>query len=338
MKDQVAILQLMQTKGVGRRTLERALSKLGQDGRTPADLVVASVDELSQFGLKPDTARALASGRNSAERLAEELNRRGIQMLVRGTAGYPARLNLVLANQAPPVLFVAGNLALLERKGVAFCGARHASEEGLRLTQEVARHLAERRVNVVSGHAHGVDLTAHVAALAGGGTTALVLPEGILRFQAKPALAELLGDDNVVVVSEFSPRLPWSVGNAIQRNATVCGLADVVLVIEAGQTGGTYAAGQMALKLHQPMFVVAFPQPPESAAGNALLLRQGAQPLRCEAGDEPDLSGVFQALERNTESKVGHRRTGVQPAIVQGGLFNDTREPEGLPSPGGSST
>ena len=58
------------------------------------------------------------------------------------------------------------NRALLERPAVAFCGARDASEGGLGATQAGAALLAAEGVNVVSGYASGVDLTAHVAALA----------------------------------------------------------------------------------------------------------------------------------------------------------------------------
>jgi len=328
MNDQVAILQLMQTKGVGSRTLARALSKLTEEGRSAAELVAASADELMQFGLKPHAARAVATGRGTAEKIAEELDSRGVRMLVRGYPEYPARLSRVLADEAPPVLFVAGNPALLERRAVALCGARDASEDGLRLTDEAARRLAARGTNVVGGHANGVDLTAHGGALAAGGTTTLVLAEGVLRFQAKPGLAELLGDDNFAVVSEFPPRLPWSVGNAMQRNATVCGLADVVLVIEAGQTGGTFAAAEKALALRQPLFVVEFSQPPASAVGNAILLRQGAQPLRYETGSEPDLTAVYQALEGNRAPVGGHGRRGGTSAIVQGSLFGEAEEAE----------
>jgi DNA protecting protein DprA len=328
MTDQVAILQLMQTKGVGTRTLARTLLKLSEEGRSASELIAASADELMQFGLKPEAARAISTGRDTAEQVAEELERRGVRMLVRGSPEYPSRLSRILANHAPPVLFVVGTPALLERKAVAFCGARDASEDGLRLADEAARRLAARGINVVSGHANGVDLTAHGGALAAGGTTTLVLAEGVLRFQAKPGLAELLGEDNFVVVSEFPPRLPWSIGNAMQRNATVCGLADVVLVVEAGQTGGTFAAGEQALELRQPLFVVEFVRPPASAAGNAFLVRQGAQPLRCETGTELDLTAVYQALERNREPADGRGRKGGTSPVVQRDLFDDPEEAE----------
>src|SRR5262249_15423980 len=150
---------------------------------------------------------------------------------------------------------------------------------------------------VVSGHAQGVDETAHRAALAAGGQTVLVLPEGILRFRARASLAGYLSDDNAVVISEFPPKLPWSVGNAMQRNRTICGLVHALIVIEAGTSGGTWEAGQSALELGVPLLVLDFPNPAPSGLGNPLLLRQGGRPLPCHPAEPPDLSLLLEALE-----------------------------------------
>src|SRR5262245_48528487 len=108
------------------RQLPRRQTSSSDWGKT-----TASADQLTQFGFKPDAARAITAGRDTAEKVAEELERQGVQMLVRDSPGYPARLSRIPMDQAPPVLFAAGNLALLERKAVPFCGARDASEDGL---------------------------------------------------------------------------------------------------------------------------------------------------------------------------------------------------------------
>lgn len=317
MSERTAILQLMQTRGVGPRTLAQTLVRLAREGRSAADLVDAPADELTAlYGFKPDVARTLGNAQRQAEELAEELERHDVRMLVRGTADYPARLTRVLGTDAPPVLFLAGTPALLERKAVSFSGARDASEEGVRLTQRLAQLLVRHEVNIVSGHANGVDLTAHCATLHAAGTTTLVLAEGILRFRAKPGLAELLDEGNHVVVSEFTPRQPWSVGNAMQRNRTSCGLADAVVIVEAGETGGTYAAGQAALELRQPLFVVAYSDPPASARGNAALIRQGGRALHCRTGGDPDGTPLLQLLEE----QVGAAEVQTRP--VQRELFD----------------
>src|SRR5205807_478401 len=110
------------------------------------------------------------------------------RLLLRRDSTYPSRLNLILADKAPPVLFIAGSPSLLGQRGVGFCGARDASEEALRCTELLAKDMARQGLLVVSGHANGVDEAAHRAALTVGGTTALVLPEGILHFRPRPSL------------------------------------------------------------------------------------------------------------------------------------------------------
>jgi DNA processing protein len=150
---------------------------------------------------------------------------------------------------------------------------------------------------VVSGNAAGVDETAHRAALDADGHTALVLPEGILRFRPRSSIGEMLAGDNAVIVSEFSPKLPWSVQNAMQRNRTICGLVHALIVIEAGTSGGTWEAGQAALSLGVPLFVLDYADPAPSGKGNPLLLRKGGRPLPCRPGESPDLTLLLHSLD-----------------------------------------
>src|SRR5205807_344482 len=88
-----------------------------------------------------------------AERLRDRLEQHDIGLLIKGTASYPARLRKV-KEFAPPVIFARGNRTLLDRTTVAFCGSRHASERGLRLTEAVAAALAGQQANVLSGYAN----------------------------------------------------------------------------------------------------------------------------------------------------------------------------------------
>ena len=82
-----------------------------------------------------------------------------------------------------------------------------------------------------------------------------------------------------------------------ERNRTICGLVHAMIVIEAGTTGGTWAAGQAALELGVPLFVLDFPNPAPSGEGNPLLLKKGGRPLPCRPGEPPDLSLLVQALD-----------------------------------------
>lgn len=304
------LLQLMQTKGLGPRSLARLLDLLAQHELSLREFVAMAPEAMvSRYGLTEEQASAIHSSGQSALQLAETLEQRHIRPVLRGTSSYPARLQSVLGDKAPPALFLAGSSTLLQRRGVGFCGARDASAEALRCTEQVAFALTEQGLQVVSGHAHGVDETAHVAALRAGGQTILVLPEGILQFRPRPSISELLTEDNSLVVSEFPPRVPWSVANAMQRNRTICGLVHALIVIEAGTSGGTWEAGQAALKLGIPLFVLDFSNPAPTGQGNPLLLRKGGRPLPCRPGEPPDLTLLLQALDLHVPKAQSVQRT-----------------------------
>ena len=296
------ILNLLLAKGVGTKTLSDIVDKLVARGLSPDD---TGIDVLAdELHWRAELRANVHSVQEQADLLAEQIERQNIRILVRGFDPYPQKLIRLLGKDAPPVLFAKGNLALMEAKAVGFCGSRHASAKGIHVAGESARQLGEKGINVVSGYAKGVDLTAHCAALDAGGTTTIVLAEGILHFNAKREIKALLNDVNYLVVSEYSPRLPWAARNAMQRNRTIIGLSDAMIVVESGTTGGTFACAEAALELQHPLFVVEYAVPAESAGGNQQFLSQGAQPLRGDRHGRPILTKVFDTLGTEPASEV----------------------------------
>ena len=292
------ILALLLTKGLGPKGVGRIVS-VASDQDSHIDLSSMSTNKItSHLGVKPDIADQIPSSIKKADELLNEFESTGIRILVKGRDGYPERLARTLKEEAPLLLFARGNIKLLAEKAVGFCGSRKASEKGLAVAGECSRELAKRHINVISGYAHGVDLAAHRAALEAGGVTTFVLAEGILHFKLKSDVKDLITEDNHVVVSEYMPRLPWLARNAMQRNKTICGLSNAVVVIESGLKGGTFEAGKAALSLKRPLFVAEYAQPAESAEGNAYFLRQGARFLRKKNG-AAYLDELFQAVERD---------------------------------------
>jgi DNA protecting protein DprA len=318
------ILQLMQTRGLGETTLRKLLAQTGSDIDELRALVEQDpVDLESKRGLSRKVAAGVEDAREDAARIAEELERHDVKMLVWGTPAYPERLMRVLRDSAPPVLFMRGSLAALERTSVAFAGSRKSSEKGVQTTRDSAARLAEAGINVVSGYAQGIDIAAHHSALFSGGITTAVLAEGILHFKGKVQIANLITDENFLVISEFPPRLPWTARSAMQRNRTICGLSNVLIVVEAGESGGTLAAGKTALELGLPVFAVNYERPPESARGNATLIELGAMPIGKDSEGKPSLERVFSTLESNAAYSQKNADDHV-PLIRQQELFNLT--------------
>ena len=169
---------------------------------------------------------------------------------------------------------------MLKKKKIAFSGSRKASEKGLWITRDCVKQLAtDKDVCIVSGYAAGIDITAHYSALNDGLSTIIVLPEGISHFAIHKELLPVWDLDRVLVISEFFPNDKWLEGRAMQRNKTIIGLCDAIVVVEAGEKGGSLDAGKQTLQLGKKLFVPRYAQPPVSALGNAQLLQGGAQPL-----------------------------------------------------------
>lgn len=203
---------------------------------------------------------------------AEELCARGVSAVLLSSAEYPKLLSTLRG--APPSLLYMGPPDLMVTPSVGMCGSRNASSQGLRAAGACGEVAASLGLTVVSGYARGVDMSAHISALSAGGTTVIVLPEGIDRFRVKRGLlADVWDTKRALVVSQFAPTRPWSAGAAMARNSVIIGLSQALVVVEAQDRGGTLAAGKKALDLNRRVVALEFSQVPP---GNAMLLQRGA--------------------------------------------------------------
>ena len=210
----------------------------------------------------------------------ETLKEQNIRILTIGDSNYPNRMISALNNKPPALLFAKGDISFLDKPCLGFCGSRKASEKGLKTAWDCADQMARKGVNIISGYTSGVDMTTHKAALEAGGTTTLVLAEGILNFRIKRELRDIFDESRVLILSEFLPGLPWSVHNAMQRNYTICSLSQIMILIEAGKKGGSISAGRTSLAMGRSLFAPVYEGMPESASGNRILLSQGAHGIK----------------------------------------------------------
>ena len=160
-------------------------------------------------------------------------------------AGWPEQLRVLGGS-----IDLHGDAGLLMVAGVGLCGSRDASDDGIALARAAGVAAAELGAPLVSGYARGVDTAGHVGALAAGGSTIAVLPEGIARFRLRAEYRELGSalDDGLTVVSPFDREAGWSVQRAMGRNGLICALSAVLVVVEPGESGGTIAAAREALR------------------------------------------------------------------------------------------
>lgn len=188
-----------------------------------------------------------------------------------------------------PWVFYRGDLTILDRVTVGFSGQREAGEHALAITTSLASAAAFAGYAVVSGGARGVDMAAHTAALASGGTTAVILPQGLSTWVPPRELRRSQYADRVVAVSEDVPWEPWNTESAMRRNRMIVDLSRIFSVPQAGTSGGGFSTGKYALKQHQVTYV---PDLGASYPGNRLLLQLGARLLSFDDGG-PDLERML---------------------------------------------
>ncbi len=213
--------------------------------------------------------------------LAEQLAQNQVHMLTVLDKDYPALLKTSLKpEQAPPILFYAGDLRILERKAIAIIGSRNASEESLDFTHAVARYCAGQGANVISGNARGVDRAAYEGAIASEGCTTVVLPHGMRKLSGAQmrALVPRIESGQALILSQFHPDAQWVVSRAMERNKVVTGLAQVVIVTQSDVQGGTWEGANGALKQHRPLYV-RLPTGDTALPGNSALIEKGGRPL-----------------------------------------------------------
>jgi DNA processing protein len=258
-------LRLARTDTVGPISFRRLLERHGS--------ATAAIDALPNLAQRAGRAFAVPS-RRDAEREIAFVERLGGRMLVWGDDAYPPLL--AQTEDAPPVLGVLGDPALLSRDAVAVVGSRNASANGRSLAESLGAALAEAGLAVVSGLARGIDAAAHAGALATGATIAAVAGGLDVPYPPEHAALQQRIAEAGCVVSEAPPGTAPQARHFPRRNRIIAGLALGVVVVEAAPRSGSLLTARLALEAGRELFAVpGSPLDPRCRGSNGLL-RDGA--------------------------------------------------------------
>ena len=274
---------------MGPKTLASVAKILATENLNPEMLPLNQSDLASQVPAlaKIFNGKIRAEDSQAVSDQYEALKKHGISIIYPGHPDFPPQLL-----EISPMLFVKGQQKRLMSESVTIVGARDVSDKGIHITKNLAGELVGNGINIVSGYAEGVDLEAHLGALAAGGTTTLVLSDGIKHLRQKSAFKKFNWDRDVLAVSQFDPDAKRHLWYALARNQLVCGLSKTVVVIESGperdahgKMSGTFCTAKTALDMNLPLFVLnpnCLDNPPK---GNADLIALGGYSLDSERTD-----------------------------------------------------
>ncbi len=240
----------------------------------------AAPEQLTGAGLGPKLVERIVQARRGAdlERIADGIERQGIQVLTWEDESYPSRLKEI--EQPPPVLYVRGEYLPEDVFAVAIVGTRRVTPYGRQVTEELAGYLGANGLTVVSGLARGVDALAHSSSLQSGGRTLAVLGSGVDRIYPPEhrALAEKIMERGALV-SDYPPGTAPDASNFPPRNRIISGLSLAVVVIEAGETSGALITAEFAAGQGREVFAVPGNILAPQSKGTNRLIQHGAQPL-----------------------------------------------------------
>jgi DNA processing protein len=282
-------LRLARTTNIGPITFRRLMARF-----TNAGEAIRALPDLLRRGGRDEAPRLPT--RAEAEDEIAALARLGGRFLALGEPGYPAPLAAI--EDAPPLIALRGDPAILERPAVAIVGARNASAAGRHLAETIARDLGPHGLVVVSGLARGIDAAAHQGALASGTVAVFAGGVDVVYPPEHGDLAAAILENGGAVLSEMPLGTEPQARHFPRRNRLVSGLSKGVLVVEAALKSGSLSTARFALE--QGREVMAVPGSPldPRCKGSNHLLREGAGLVECAAdllahlGFDPHLSGA----------------------------------------------
>jgi DNA processing protein len=283
--DSQSILALLNTPGLGRRSVQQILAKnVASDLCLPRELRDLLLESRSSKTASVPSIVDFERGCSEATRVIEEAENQGIKIISSDESRFPSQLRSI--PDPPVVLYVKGDLSALCQPAVAVVGTRDPTSFGAATAERLGANLGTKGFVVISGLALGCDTAAHEGCLQARGITVAVLAHGL--DSVYPGKNRTLANSIVdcgggALVSEYPPGTKPRASYFVERDRLQSALSLGVIVIETDVEGGTMHTAGFAVKqqrrlaclVHPPKFAAS-----DKARGNQVLIKaSGAFPL-----------------------------------------------------------
>ena len=199
----------------------------------------------------------------------------------------------------PPVLLqYIGSIERINSavKNIAIIGSRKATGYGRRAAYDLGYNLSKYNVNIISGLAYGVDVYAHMGTIDGGGFPVGVIGNGIDQVYPRENEETYINvkKKGVLLTEEFlfSKPAPYKFP---MRNRIISGIADAIVVIEAGEKSGSLITANYGLENGKTILALPGNVYSEMSKGSNKLIKEGAFLL----DSYRDLVDIFNLKEKN---------------------------------------
>ncbi len=254
MSDLLHKIAITKIPGVGAVTARQLIAFCGG----VKNVFDASKKELLAIpGIGPVMAKTIVN-KTTFDEAEEELiflEENDIQTLFYLDRNYPQRL--VHFSDSPILLYFKGNVSLNHPRTVGIVGTRKPSEQGKIICEELIEDLKEYNVQIISGLAYGVDITAHKKSLAMDIPTIGCLGHGLhMTYPAKHKSVAKQMTQKGGLLTEFNSKQKPDGPHFPMRNRVIAGLCDALIVVETARRGGSMITAEIANQYHKDVFAI----------------------------------------------------------------------------------
>jgi DNA processing protein len=168
---------------------------------------------------------------------------------------YPELLRQI--HKPPVLLYIKGQLDILNQTQLAMVGSRNPSVDGSETAKQFAYHLAANGMVITSGMALGIDAQSHRGALNAKGNSIAVAGTGLDRIypaRHKELAWKLI--EQGAIISEYPLGVGPMKANFPQRNRIISGMSVGTLVVEAALQSGSLITAYEALEQGREVFAI----------------------------------------------------------------------------------
>lgn len=269
-------ITLWRVSGVGPKSFQKLLTNIGD----PSTVLSSNLATLTKAGISDKLANSVLDNKTNQETAAPDIEwlnaAENHHIITLQCPAYPTLLKRI--SDPPPLLYVHGNLSLLNDPQIAIIGSRNPTQSGINNAYEFAKHLGQTGFCITSGLALGIDGTAHTGALEMNTPTIAIIATGINRvYPAKHREMAHKIVESGAIVTEFPIGTQPKSGNFPRRNRIISGLSYGTLVVEAAQQSGSLITARLAMEQNREVFAIPGSIHNPLARGCHQLIKQGAK-------------------------------------------------------------
>jgi len=268
------LIFLNNIKGIGPKTILDLLNKF----KTTENILNQKYEDLVYFGIKKNIAVQIVNKNfDEAKRQLDLAAKNNVHILSIEDKKYPWQLKNIY--DPPIILYIKGNLSVLDSNQIAIVGSRDCTSSGAKAAEYFAYNLVKSDIVVSSGLARGIDFYAHNACVRANGKTIGVMGTSIDEIYPKnhEYLVSQILDNEGCIISELPFSTPPKAQNFPRRNRIISGLSKGVIVVEAKERSGSLVTARMALEQGREVFAIPGDIFNKEYLGTNKLLQNGAK-------------------------------------------------------------